>query len=221
MRRLAISGFLALALAVCAAGAVLAAPPLGTVYGNTFKDRADLLEMRKTEGRHCTKSLGQGSLDVFVGRRTPECSLRTPVVGRDLEIAASVTLSRETPGRIRKRTFVSVSVRSGVGGEYELAVYPARREFKLFRDAPDGQRIVLGTAQHDFIQGIGSANKLRLRMIGGTLVARVNGQIVDRELDADFRLIQGRNSTVAVGSATNARRAKASFDSVLVRIPIA
>lgn len=83
----------ALGLAVCAAAGARMAP----IYRNALDDLPQRSEILKLSGRGCAREGGEGSLRITVGRRTEECAYRTPVLERNLEVAAVARLLAKTP----------------------------------------------------------------------------------------------------------------------------
>src|SRR6185295_20407869 len=81
--------------ALGAAGAAMAAP-VG-VYQNPMGNDAQREQLRKLNGESCNRGGSEDALRVTLGKRTSECSYRTPVIGRDLEIAATARLLSGTP----------------------------------------------------------------------------------------------------------------------------
>ena len=194
----------------------------------TFSTGSDLANMRHTNGNHCTKSwASHRALGISVGKGTLECTYRTTVAGPSLDISATGRLLSSTPKSIRGKTFISVSVRHSGNSEYELAVFPKRKEFRLYRRHKGGRELV-GHAQLNRINGVGQRNRLRLRAFApadgqpGELRAFVNDKRVSGiGTIPNFTGMDGQDSTVSVakafGSAGSIRGAKATFDSIVVR----
>ncbi len=216
---------LATALAVTAtAGASLIA-----VYRNTMETTPKRVQLVKLTGANCTRGGSSHALRVVLGKRTAECSYRTPVVGRDLEIVATERLLSGTPKGLRKRVFLAVSLRSGGGSKYQLTVYPLQRKVQIRKYLSGGSIKYLATEKSvGSVGGINAANELRLRAVNVTsgprrgqceILAYVGGKLVAGATDTSAADLSGRASSVSVGSTNTVNGAVASFDNVIVRVP--
>ena len=228
LKRLAISLPLALLGAL-----VLAAGAYGVravaIYKNEMNSGEKRSEILKVSGRNCDRGGSRRALRVEIGKRTEECSYRTPVVGRDVEIFATERLLSGTPRAIRKRMFLAVNLRTGGGTKYQLAVFPLQRKYQLRKELRGGERRFLAVGKNiRRIKGVNKANELRLRAFNleGTddkddcrLLVFVNGKRMAVVTDSSAGGIQGRFTGVSFGSRRPAGGAKASFDDVIVRVP--
>jgi hypothetical protein len=166
---------------------------------------------------------------VRIGKRTAACSFRTPVVGRDLEIAATERLLSGTPAPLQQKGFLGVELRAGGGAKYQLLVFPKQRKAQLIKVTPAGAKYLDIDRGEAAIQGVNKANVLRLRAINVTsgpekgrarLVGYVGSTAVIEAVDRGAGDLKGRASAVAVGAATkNAAGLVASVDDVVVRVP--
>lgn len=222
----------AIAIAAIAAALLLtasAAAAMVGIYRNSLETTAQRSQLVKLSGRNCMRGGLDGALRVEIGKRTGECSYRTPVLGRDLEIAATERLLSGTPQELRRRVFLGLQLRAGGGARYQLAVFPVQRKVQLRKVLDDGTVKYLDIAKSvASVKGVGQANPLRLSAINVTsgeerghcrLLAFVGGKLVAEATDAGAGDLSGRASGVAVGAATNAAGALASFDDVVVRVP--
>ena len=95
----------------------------------TDAQRAQLV---KLSGERCARGGSRPCAADRVGKRTKECAYRTPVVGRDLEIAAIGAAARAAR---RSRSSARPSWRStcgpGAPARYQLAVFPLQRKAQL------------------------------------------------------------------------------------------
>jgi hypothetical protein len=212
--------FLALFAVVSTAGAAM----IG-IYRNGMETTAQRAQLVKLSGRNCARGGGDDVLRVVIGKRTKECSFRTPVLGRNLEIAATERLLSDTPKRLQRKMFLSVELRAGGGARYQLAVYPVQRKAQLRKVLSDGTIEYLAIAKNESaIREIDKANKLRLSAINVDsgrcrLLASVGGKQVADFTDETAGELSGRASGFSVGSAQGATGAVASFDDVVVRVP--
>ena len=80
---------------------------------------------RNDQGRRAQlRRGGDGSaLKIEVGKLTPSCSYRTPVIGRDLEIAATERLLERDPAENPEQAYLGLELRAGGGAKYQLLVY--------------------------------------------------------------------------------------------------
>jgi hypothetical protein len=213
----------ALLLAAGAAGAMVG------IYRNSMETTAQRSQLVKLSGRSCMRAGLDGALRIELGKRTSECSYRTPVLGRDLEIAATERLLSGTPKALQRRVFLGLQLRAGGGARYQLAVFPVQRKVQLRKVLSDGAVKYLDIAKSvGSVKGVGQANALRLSAINVTsgeergqcrLLAYVGGKLVAEGLDAGAADLSGRASGVSVGSATSATGALASVDDLAVRVP--
>lgn len=221
------------AVALAAGAALLlatsAAAALVGIYRNGMGTTAQRAQMVKLSGASCSRGGLGKTLRVVVGKATRECAYRTPVVGRDLEIAATERLLSATPKPLQHGAYLALNLRSGGGGRYQLAVYPLQRKVQLRKALPEGGVKYLAIAKDVAqVRGIDAANEVRLRAFnlseGGEkgscrLLAFVGGKLVASATDAGAGELGGRASGFAIGSAKSAKGAEASFDDVVVRVP--
>ena len=212
-----------LAVAGSASGALIG------IYRNAMETEAQRGEVVKLSGERCGRGGSDHALRVVVGKRTKECSYRTMVLGRDLEIAATARLLSQTPKAVRRKSYLALNLRSGDGARYQLLAYPLQRKAQLRKTLSDGSVEYLRIAKNvKSVMGVDKANKLRLRAFNIT-TGRDRGHCrilayVGKVLVADFTDraagdLPGRASGFAVGAAKNAKGAAASFDDVVVRVP--
>jgi hypothetical protein len=225
LRTAAIGALLVAALAFAStAGASLVG-----IYRNGMEGKGQLAQVVKLSGARCGRSGSGSALLVLIGKQTKECSYRTPVFGRDLEIAATGRLLSETPKALQSSAFLALDLRSGGGSRYQLAVYPKQRKAQVRKVLSDGSIVYLdiekGVAG---VEGVDKANKLRLRAFNVTsgdekgnchILAYVGGRLVSDVTDEGAGELEGRASGFSVGSAKPAKGAQASFDDVVVRVP--
>jgi hypothetical protein len=222
---------LATVVAVAAALLLASVAPAAMigVYRNGMETTAQRSQLVKLSGRSCSRGGFEGGLRVELGKRTSECSYRTPVLGRDLEIAATERLLSGTPKPLQRQVFLGLELRAGDGARYQLAVYSVQRKVQLRKVLRDGTVKYLDIEKSvGSVKGVGQANSLRLSAINVTkgaergncrLLASVGGKLVAEAIDAGAGDLDGRASGVSVGAARNATGAIASIDDVVVRVP--
>jgi hypothetical protein len=227
MGRLAVIATAATAAVLLLAASATAA--MVGIYRNSLETTAQRSQLVKLSGRSCMRGGLDGALRIELGKRTSECSYRTPVLGRDLEIAATERLLSGTPKSLRRRVFLGLQLRAGGGARYQLAVFPVQRKVQLRKVLADGTVEYLDIAKAvSSVKGVGQANPLRLSAINVSkgekrghcrLLAFVRGELVAEATDAAAGDLSGRAAGVSIGSATNATGALASVDDVVIRVP--
>ena len=221
-------GVLATAIALLALAGSAGAALIG-IYRNSMETTAQRSEAIKLSGERCGRGGSDTALRVVVGKRTKECSYRTIVLGRDLEISATGRLLSSTPKAVRQKAYLALTLRAGDGAHYQLLAYPLQRKAQLRKTLTDGSVEYLRIAKNvKTIMGVDKANKLRLRafnITGGPdkghcqILAYVGKVLVADFTDRAAGDLQGRASGFAVGANKSAKGAAASFDDVVVRVP--
>jgi hypothetical protein len=224
--------FTAASIAVCAAFFALVAgagAEMVGIYRNSMETTAQRSQLIKLSGRSCIRGGSDHALRIEIGKRTKECSYRTPVVGRDLEIAATERLLSGTPTALQHQVFLGLELRAGGGSQYQLAVYPLQQKVQLRKNLSDGSVEYLAIEKEvATVKGINEANALRLSAINVTsgpergqaqLRGYVGGTLVVEATDAAAVEMTGRAAAVSVGSAKNSTEALASVDDLVVRVP--
>lgn len=215
------------ALAAFASGAGAA---LVGLYRNDMNSDAKRGQIGKLSGERCGRGGSDQAFRITIGKGTAECAYRTPVVGRDLEIAATERLFSVTPKAVKRRAFLAVNLRTGdAGAGYQLAVFPLQRKAQLRKVFSGGRveylRIERGLAS---VRGTDEPNELRLRAFNVTsgpdkgkcrVVAFVGGRQVADVLDPAAGDLQGRGSGFSIGAVGDAKGAMGSVDDVVIRVP--
>ena len=97
------------------------------IYRNALETTAQRAEVRKICGKSCARGGGQTALKITVGKLTEECAYSTPVIGQDLEIAATGRILTGTPAAVAKKAFLGLQLRVGGGGNSSCASSRARK----------------------------------------------------------------------------------------------
>jgi len=199
------------------------------LYRNNMESDGLRAQILKLSGERCGRGGSSHAFRIVVGKQTKECSYRTPVIGRDLEIAATERLMSATPKPVQHGAFLSVDLRSGGGARYQLAVYPLQRKAQLRKVLADGSIEYLDIEKSlASVGGLDKANELRLRAFNVTegdekgnchILAFVGGKLVSDVTDTGAGDLSGRASGFSVGSAKFAKGAEATVDDVVVRVP--
>src|SRR6476469_4986392 len=216
----------ALAVGVLA-GAVAGAAMIG-VYRNSMETLGQRSELVKLSGANCARAGANGAMRVTLGKKTAACSFRTPVLGRDLEIAATERLLRGTPVNLQRKAFLGLELRAGAGAKYQLLVFPRQKKAQLVKVTAEGSKYLAIAKNEKAVMGVNEANDLVLRAVNvasgpekgqAKLFAYVGGTLVGEAVDAGAGELTGRNSAVIVGTIKNGNGIVASVDDVVVRVP--
>lgn len=220
----------ALLLAAMLAFASSAGAALIGIYRNSMENKAQLAQIFKLSGERCARGGSEGAFTVTIGKATKECSYRTPVLGRDLEIGATMRLLNkpQVPKSVQRSAFLALDLRSGGGARYQLAVYPLQDKAQIRKVLADGSIEYLDIEKK--VAGIGAEkpNQLRLSAFNVTtgeekgscqLLAYIGGQLVAEANDPGAGELSGRASGFSLGSAKVAKGAQATVDDVVVRVP--
>ncbi len=223
--------FAATFFAVFAAGLLtcaLAGASMIGIYRNSMASLGQRSQMVKLSGRSCDRAGVGGAMRIIVGKATSSCSYRTPVLGRDLEIAATERLLSGTPTSLQRKAFLGLVLRAGGGAKYELLVFPRQRKAQLIKVTKEGSKYLAIAKNEKAVLGVNEANKLRLRAVNVTsgpekgtaqLFAYIGGSLVGEATDAAAGEVSGRASGVTVGTIKNGNGIVASVDDVVIRVP--
>jgi hypothetical protein len=201
------------------------------IYRNGMENKGQLAQIFKLSGERCARGGSGGALAITVGKATKECSYRTPVLGRDLEIAATMRLlgGSDVSKSVQRSAYLALDLRAGGGARYQFAVYPLQRKTQLRKVLPDGTIKYLDIEKN--VASVGGAekpNQLRLRAFNVTsgpekgncrLLAFLGGKQVSEVSDEGAGELTGQASGFSVGSAKVAKGIKATVDDVVVRVP--
>jgi hypothetical protein len=207
--------------------AVAAAAMIG-IYRNSMASLAQRSQLVKLSGKTCDRAGVGGAMRIVIGKATSSCSYRTPVLGRDLEIAATERLLSGTPTALQRKAYLGLELRAGGGSKYALLVFPRQKKAQLIKVTKDGTRYLAIAKNSKAVVGVNEANKLRLRAVNITsgpekgqarLFAYVGNQLVGEAKDEGAGDLTGRASAVVVGTIKNGNGIVASVDDLVVRVP--
>jgi len=216
------------ALAVAALACAAAGGAMIGVYRNSMESLAQRSQLVKLSGANCARAGANGAMRVTLGKKTASCSFRTPVLGRDLEIAATERLLSGTPENLQRKAFLGLELRAGDGFKYQLLVFPRQKKAQLIKVFGEGTKYLAIAKNEQAVMGVNEANKLRLRAVNVTsgpekgqarLFAYVGNTLVGEAKDEAAGDLSGRNSAVVVGTIKNGNGVVASVDDVVVRVP--
>ncbi len=213
----------ALGLAASASGALIG------IYRNGMESKDQRAQIVKLIGDNCGRGGSDHAFRVLVGKATRECAYRTPVIGRDLEVAVTARLLEGTPKAVQRQAFLAVNLRAGAqGARYQIAVFPLQRKAQLRRISADGKITYLAVEKGIKTNGLNQANQIRLQAFNITkgpeqgkcrVLAFVGRQQVADVSDAASGELQGRTAGVSLGANGNAKGTMGSFDDLVVRVP--
>jgi hypothetical protein len=216
------------ALAVGVLACAVAGAAMIGVYRNSMESLAQRSQLVKLSGSNCARAGANGAMRVTLGKKTASCSFRTPVLGRDLEIAATERLLSGTPENLQRKAFLGLELRAGAGFKYQLLVFPRQKKAQLVKVTAEGSKYLAIAKNEKAVMGINEANNLQLRAVNVTsgpekgqvkLFAYVGTTLVGEAVDDGAGDLTGRASTVIVGTIKNGNGIVASVDDVVVRVP--
>jgi len=209
-------------LAVSMLAAASAGGAMVGVYRNVMETMGQRSQMVKLSGASCGRAGAGGALRITVGKRTDACSLRTPVIGRDLEISATERLLSGTPTALQKKAFLGLELRAGGGAKYQLLAFPLQRKVQLVKVTAEGSEFLTIEKDVEGLMGVNKANALRLRAVNSEpgksrLSAYLAGTLVAEAKDEAAGEVSGRASAVTIGAVKGADGVVGSVDDVVVR----
>jgi hypothetical protein len=198
------------------------------IYRNALETTAQRSEVLKLSGQSCTRGGGQTSLKITVGKLTEECAYRTPVIGSDLEIAATGRIISGTPASVVKKAFLGLQLRVGGGGKLELRVFPAQKKVQLVRITEEGLHYLAIQKNVKAVQEPEKANVLRLRVVSaageeaGT--CKIGGYLAGEQVieasDETCAELDGEMTALTAGAPNNGSGLIAGFQAIVVRTPV-
>lgn len=199
------------------------------IYRNNLETLAQRSDLVKISGQACARGGVEGGLRVLVGKQTEACSLRTPVVGRDLEIVSEQRLLAGTPNKLQHKAYLGVELRAGAGAKYQYRIFPRQRKVQLLKVTPERTRYLAIEKDVSLVKGVNQLNTLRLRATNVTsgdeqgqtkLVGLLGNNQVFEATDPAGGELQGRASAVVVGATTqNAKGVVAKIEKIIIRVP--
>jgi hypothetical protein len=224
--KLILATAIASVVGLVASGAASAA--FVAIYRNALETTAQRGEVVKLAGKSCTRGGGQTSLKVTVGKLTEECAYRTPVVGTDLEIAATGRIITGTPTAVAKKAFLGLQLRAGGGGKLELRVFPGQKKVQIAKITKEGIHYLAIKKNVVAVKGPTMANVLRLRVISGAgesaasckISGYLGGEPVVEATDETCSELSGESTALSAGAPNNGSGLIAGFEAIVVRTPV-
>jgi hypothetical protein len=199
------------------------------IYRNALETTAQRAEILKVAGKSCSRGGAQTSLKITVGKLTEECAYRTPVIGSDLEIAATGRIVSGTPPAVAKKAFLGMQLRVGSGSKLELRVFPAQKKVQLVKVTEEGIHYLAIKKNVKAVQPTEKANVLRLRVLSGAkeeagtckVAGYLGGEAVIEASDETCGAqLTGEMTALSAGAPNNGSGLIASFEAVVVRTPV-
>jgi hypothetical protein len=199
------------------------------IYRNALETTAQRSEVLKLAGQSCTRGGAQTSLKITVGKLTEECAYRTPVIGSDLEIAATGRIISGTPPAVAKKAFLAMQLRVGGGGKLELRVVPAQKNVQIAKVTEEGIHYLAIKKNVKSVQPAEKANVLRLRVVSGAKeeagTCKIGGylggeQVIEARDESCGTELTGEMTGLASGAPNNGSGLIASFEAIVVRTPV-
>ncbi|MGE0507087.1 MAG: hypothetical protein AB7P38_17030 [Solirubrobacterales bacterium] len=220
--------FAAASLAALAAGllvcAVAGAAMVG-IYRNGLETTPQRAELTKLFGRSCKRGGGEDAVRVLLGRKTDSCAYRTPVLGRNLEIAATERILSGTPKALQRKAYVAIQLRAGGGNKYELRAFPVQRKAQLIKVSEAGTKYLAIEKNLKAIGGINEPTVVRLRVEkaagdAAAVTAFIGPEVVGEVTDEAAGELSGEFSAASVGANKIAEGLIGSIDDLVVRVPV-
>jgi hypothetical protein len=222
--RMRIAAVLPLAGALVLLVSASAGAAMVGIYRNGMETTAQRAQLVKLAGGSCARGGSDGALRIAIGKATDACSYRTPVLGRNLEIAATERLLSGTPTALQRKAYLALELRAGGGAKYQLLAFPLQHKVQLVKVTSAGSEYLAIEKDVKGLMGLNKANALRLRVLKpepghAQLSAFLGGSLVTEATDENAGELSGTASAVAVGAVKGANGVIASVDDVVVRIP--
>lgn len=194
-----------------------------SVYKNNFSGKDAYKSVTKLGGNKgkCKRNWRKKSALGVSVKGKQDCSMQTPVEGDGkgpdhiVQVLAKVT--QATDKKVRKSTYVGLIVRANRKESYELRVFPKIKRWQLLKSG----EVLKQNRDKKRIKGFARKNKLELRAIGDTIVAKSNGKVLVELRDRNAEQVGGRKTGVSYGNRKSAKKAggKAFFDKLKVQVP--
>jgi hypothetical protein len=213
---------LAAGLLVCAA----AGAAMVGIYRNGLETQPQRAEMVKLFGRSCKRGGGEDAIRVLLGKKTDSCAYRTPVLGRNLELAATERILSGTPKALQRKAYVAIQLRAGGGDKYELRAFPVQRKAQLLKVSEAGTKYLAIKKNLKAIGGINEPTVVRLRVekaggdAGAAIAAYIGPEVVGEVSDEAAGELSGEFAAASVGANKIAEGLSGSIDDLVVRVPV-
>lgn len=223
-----LTGTILAALGVALLLAASAGAAMIGIYRNSLDTTGQRSQAIKLSGKECARGGSEEALRITLGKATPECSYRTAVLGRDLEIGATGRLLSGTPKPAQNGAYLGLELRAGAGAKYQMLVFPLQRKVQLVKLAAGGAEYLAIDRDEKAVMGLNKANAMRLRAIDVRsgpekgkchVLAYLGSALVAEATDETPGDLSGQFSGFSVGAVKNSNGVVASVDDLVVRVP--
>ncbi|MET0558186.1 MAG: hypothetical protein ABW065_05895 [Solirubrobacterales bacterium] len=215
------------ALAAVLVFAAAASAAMVGIYRNGMDTTAQRGQLLKLSGKDCARGGSESALRITLGKATPECSYRTPVIGRNMEIGATERLLSTTPKPSQHGAYLGLALRAGGNARFELRVFPLQRKVQLLKIVSSEITYLAIDKNEKAVMGLNKANALRLRVVNGSEKGKVqvsgylgNSAVVEATDENGGASLPGQFGGVVLGALKGPNGVVASYDDVLVRVPV-
>ena len=197
------------------------------IYRNGMDTTGQRGQLLKLSGKECARGGSESALKVTLGKATPECSYRTPVIGRNMEIGATERLLSTTPKPSQHGAYLGLAARAGGNARFELRVFPLQRKVQLLKIVSSEITYLAIDKNEKAVMGLNKANALRLRVVNGSEKGKVqvtgylgNATVVEATDESGGASLPGQFSGISLGALKSPNGVAGSYDDVLVRVPV-
>ena len=104
------------------------------IYRNGMETTAQRAQLVKLSGERCARGGSDGACGSRSASAPSDCSYRTPVLGRDLEIAATERLLSGTPKALQQQGLPGAGACAPAAApSYQLLAFPLQRKVQLLK----------------------------------------------------------------------------------------
>jgi hypothetical protein len=206
--------------------ATVAGADMVGIYRNGLETQTQRAEMIKLAGRSCKRGGGEDAIRVVLGKKTDSCAFRTPVIGRDLEIAATERILSGTPKALQNKAYVAVQLRTGGGNKYEVRAFPMQKKAQLIKVSEAGTKYLAVKKNVKEIGDVNAPTVVRLKVekttgeASAVVAAYVGPTVVGEITDEAAGELTGEFSAVSVGATKIAEGLIGSIDDLVIRVPV-
>ncbi len=214
------------ALAATLAVAGVATAAMVGIYRNGMDTTAQRAQLIKLSGKECARGGSEEALRVTLGKATPECAYRTPVIGRNIEVGATARLLSSTPKKSQQGAYLGLVARAGGDARYAMLVFPLQRKVQLVKITAGGAEYLAVARNQKAVKGANQANALRLQVVETAekgkvqVVGYLGSAKVAEATDEMGGELTGQFNGILLGAVKNGNGVVGSFDDVIVRVPV-
>ena len=206
--------------------ATVAGADMVGIYRNGLETKPQRSELIKLAGPSCKRGGGEDAIRVLLGKKTDSCAYRTPVIGRNLEVAATERILSGTPKALQNKAYVAVQLRTGGGNKYEVRAFPMQKKAQLIKVSEAGTKYLAVKKNVKEIGDINAPTVVRLKVekaageASAAVAAYVGPTVIGEVSDEAAGELTGEFSAVSVGATKIAEGLIGSIDDLVVRVPV-